>query len=117
MALIKSEGGESIMTVRSQRTPLCKTTTNLSTPFTDQFRPENIYRLFWKYQTEWHPKQDERFLDRKEFTDLVHELQTTKITTVHDEGMRRLKEGGFCSTSLISSSYFTSSYPYSRQNK
>ncbi|KFY83030.1 hypothetical protein V500_10212, partial [Pseudogymnoascus sp. VKM F-4518 (FW-2643)] len=59
----------------------------------DRFHPENINRLFWKYQTEWHLKQRERFLTRQEFTDLVVVLRTTKITTVHDEGMRRLKEG------------------------
>ncbi|OAF61788.1 hypothetical protein VC83_01799 [Pseudogymnoascus destructans] len=62
--------------------------------FYERFDEENISRLWRRYDADWHHKPGERFLTRKEFTDLVEELHTTKITTIHDEGMRRLKEAG-----------------------
>ncbi|KFY70693.1 hypothetical protein V499_08995, partial [Pseudogymnoascus sp. VKM F-103] len=58
----------------------------------ERFDPENISRLWRLYDTQWHHKPGERFLTRKEFTDLLEEMHTTKITEIHDEGMRRIKE-------------------------
>ncbi|OBT49616.1 hypothetical protein VE04_09900, partial [Pseudogymnoascus sp. 24MN13] len=58
----------------------------------ERFDPENISRLWRLYDTQWHHKPGERFLTRNEFTDLLEEMHTTKITEIHDEGMRRIKE-------------------------
>lgn len=110
-----SDGTESV-TVRLQRTP-DPAGQRLIYSLTDEFDPENISRLWRMYDADWHHQPGERFLTRKEFTGLLEELQTTKITTIHDEGMRRIKEGEFCFTSLESSSYFTSSCIYSRPNE
>ncbi|OBT95914.1 hypothetical protein VE01_06086 [Pseudogymnoascus verrucosus] len=83
----------------------------------ERFDPENISRLWRLYDTQWHHKPGERFLTRKEFTDLLEEMHTTKITEIHDEGMRRIKEGEFCLTPPGSSSYFTSTCIYSTRKE
>lgn len=70
-----------------------KPATNPPTSVIDQFRPENISRLFRKYNSEWEVDPDERHLTQEEFTDMVEELNTTKISIIHDEGMRRIRHG------------------------
>ncbi|KFY06377.1 hypothetical protein V491_08670, partial [Pseudogymnoascus sp. VKM F-3775] len=60
--------------------------------YRDQRIPPSTELLFDRYEQEWHPKAGERFLTHREFTNLSLDLNTTKITTIHDEGMRRLRE-------------------------
>lgn len=110
-ATLPRDRGE-YFTVRLQRTPH-PASQRLIHPLTERFDSENISRLWRRYDTEWHHKPGERFLTRKEFIDLLEEMHTTKITEIHDEGMRRIKEGEFCLTPPRSSSYFTSSCIYS----
>ncbi|OBT85902.1 hypothetical protein VE02_04466 [Pseudogymnoascus sp. 03VT05] len=49
----------------------------------------NLDYRFEYYDTRWNLKPDERFLTYSEFKELAEELNTTMITAIHNEGMKR----------------------------
>lgn len=70
--------------------------------------PWHLDYKFEYYDTHWNLKPGERMLSYNEFKELAEELNSTVITVVHNEGMKRHREGEICLLPLSPLLDFTS---------